>query len=51
MNIIRFFLNLVDAYTKCLNPKRDDIDRLLTYVQDKSVIYQHCIERYEFENF
>jgi len=41
----------VDAYTKCLNPKKDDIDRLINYVADKNTIYKRCIERYEFDNY
>ncbi|CAD8102085.1 unnamed protein product [Paramecium primaurelia] len=48
-DLFQFFSNLVDAYTKCLQPKKEEIDRLLTYVQDRQVIYQRCQEKYEYD--
>ncbi|KAM3136925.1 hypothetical protein pb186bvf_011010 [Paramecium bursaria] len=48
-DLFQFFSNLVDAYTKCLNPKKEDLDRIQLNIQDKAQILQRCQEKYEYE--
>lgn len=45
-----FFTNLVDAYSKCSNPTKGDINKLQQYINDKMAILNTAGERFEYES-
>eukprot|EP00826_Nyctotherus_ovalis_P062267 TRINITY_DN897_c0_g1_i5.p1 TRINITY_DN897_c0_g1~~TRINITY_DN897_c0_g1_i5.p1 ORF type:complete len:481 (-),score=187.70 TRINITY_DN897_c0_g1_i5:187-1629(-) len=43
-----YFTGLVDSYSKCLAPRREELVRLQTYVEDPSQTLEIAVDRYEF---
>eukprot|EP01016_Furgasonia_blochmanni_P005765 TRINITY_DN12269_c0_g1_i15.p1 TRINITY_DN12269_c0_g1~~TRINITY_DN12269_c0_g1_i15.p1 ORF type:complete len:755 (+),score=132.50 TRINITY_DN12269_c0_g1_i15:33-2297(+) len=48
--LFALFTSYVDAYVKCLAPRKEDIVRLQTNITDKMSILNRCGERFEYEN-
>jgi len=44
-----YFTALVDAYSRCIIPKKDEISKLELYISDSLAILGNCGERYEYE--
>jgi len=44
-----YFTSLVDAYTKCLMPSKDDMDNLKARAKDSRSILDSAMDRYEWE--
>jgi splicing factor 3A subunit 1 len=44
-----FFTNLVDAYSKCINPSRVDVTKLQQYANDKMAILTTAGERFDYD--
>jgi splicing factor 3A subunit 1 len=45
-----FFTNLVDAYSKCIAPRKEEVERLKENIVAKMSILNRCGERFDFEN-
>lgn len=45
-----FFTNLVDVYNNCLNPKKEDIEKLEENVKNKMSILKRASDRFEWES-
>jgi len=44
-----YFTSLVDAYSKCLVPRKDELIKLQKYIDDANLILDQGIDRYEWE--
>merc|ERR1719421_210913 len=44
-----YFTSLVDAYTKCLMPNKDEIDKLKKFVETPTLILDKAISRFHWE--
>jgi splicing factor 3A subunit 1 len=44
-----YFTHLVDSYSRCLVPKKDELTKLQRYVEDPTTILELGTDRYEFE--
>ena len=44
-----YFTALVDAYSRCIVPKKEEISKLESYIADPLAILKTCGERYEYE--
>merc|ERR1719506_2651975 len=42
-----YFTSLVDAYTKCLMPNKEEIERMKLYCQDRLAILDRCTARFD----
>ena len=44
-----YFTSLVDAYSKCLVPRKEELIKLQKYVDDSSTILEQAVDRYEYQ--
>ncbi len=44
-----YFTSLVDAYSRCLMPRKDELIKLQRYVADPSLILEQGMDRHEYE--
>ena len=47
--LFNYFTSLVDAYSRCLVPKKDELIKLQRYVDDPATILEQGLDRYEYQ--
>ena len=48
--LFNFFTSLVDAYSKCIAPRKEEIYKLQNNIQDRMSVLKRVGERFEYEN-
>lgn len=48
--LFEYFTSLVEAYSRCLLPKREDITKLQQNIVSKESILQRCLDKFHYEN-